>query len=309
LKITLVELEESVENLRKQLFEIRAKRAHPHKDDKILIDWNGLMVAAFAKAARVLNEPKYVEAGKHTLDLILKKIRRADGRLLHRYRNGEAAILANLDDYAFLIWGLLEMYQTTFDVNHLQWALKLNDEMLALFWDTKDGGFFFTPSDGEPLLFRKKAIYDGAIPSGNSVAMWDLLNLEKITGKSDFGEKSMRIAQAFSAEVSKGPSAFTQLMVALEFAIGPSFEVVIAGNPFSEDTTAMIKALRSHFLPNMVVLVNPGTQKMPLLHTIAPFIKDQISLHGKATAYICVGTFCRAPVTDVNAMLKALEIN
>jgi uncharacterized protein YyaL (SSP411 family) len=309
LNVSLEELKERIETIRKQLFEVREKRAHPNKDDKVLTDWNGLMVAAFAKAARDFSEPIYTAAGKRAVDFILKKMRRVDGRLLHRYRNGEAAILANLEDYAFLIWGLLEMYQTTFDVKYLQDALKLDDEMLDLFWDKQDGGFFFTPRDGESLLVRKKDIYDGAIPSGNSVAMWDLLHLEKITGKTEFAEKAMRIVQVFSAEVSKGPAALTQLMVALEFAIGPSFEVVIAGNPLSEDTKTMIKALRSSFLPNLVVLVNPTNQTMPLIRTIAPYLKDQQSIQGKATAYVCVGKFCKAPVTDVNAMLNAVTTN
>ena len=303
------ELKAKIETIRAKIFNVREKRAHPRKDDKILTDWNGLMIAAFAKAAQVFKESKYVEAAKAALDFILKIMCGPDGRLLHRYRDGEAAILANLDDYAFLIWGLLETYESTFDANHLQLALDLTTQMLDLFWDEQDGGFYFTPNDGEQLLFRSKDIYDGALPSGNSVAMWDLLHLEEITGNSGYGEKAMRIWQIFSSQVAKSPSAFTYLMVALEFAIGPSFKIVIAGDPLSEDTELMIETLRAQFIPNRIILLNPTTDETPLIHQIAPNLKTQMSLHGKATAYVCSKDVCKAPVTDVVAMLKILEIN
>jgi hypothetical protein len=303
------EVKAKIETIRAKLFNVREKRAHPRRDDKILTDWNGLMIAAFAKAAQVFKESKYVEAAKGALDFILKNMRGSDGRLLHRYRDGEAAILANLDDYAFLIWGLLETYESTFDTNHLQFALDLTTQMLDLFWDEQDGGFYFTPKDGEQLLFRTKDIYDGALPSGNSVAMWDLLHLEEITGNSSYGEKAMRIWQSFSSQIAKSPSAFTHLMVVLEFAVGPSFKVVIAGDPLSEDTELMIETLRAQFIPNKIILLNPTNEESPLIHQIAPNLKTQMSLHGKATAYVCSKDVCKAPVTDVIAMLKTLEIN
>ena len=180
-KESLDGLKERVEAARQKLFDVRDKRVHPHKDDKILADWNGLMIAALAKGAQVFDEPKYAEVAKRAADFILTDMRRADGRILHRYREGHAAIQANADDYAFLIWGLLELYETIFDVHYLRTALDLNSEMIKYFWDEQDGGFYFTADDAEELIVRQKEIYDGAIPSGNSVAVLNLFRLARIT--------------------------------------------------------------------------------------------------------------------------------
>ncbi len=309
LKLSADELQRSVEKIRTKLFSIRETRAHPHKDDKVLTNWNGLMIAALSKAARVFDEPKYIEAAKAAAEFIFNKMVRSDGRLLHRYRDGEAAILANLDDYAFLIWGLLELYETTFDTSYLLKALKLNEEQLQYFGDEKIGGFYFTPQDGEELLIRKKEIYDGAIPSGNSVAMLNLLRLEQITGNAEFRERAARIGRVFANEVKQMPTAFTQLMVALEFAIGPSCQITIAGNPHTQDTQAMIKAIRNQFLPNKIVILNPTDQGSTEISQIADYVKNQPSIDGKATAYVCFKGFCKKPVTDIPTMLNLLTLN
>ncbi|MFC1964647.1 thioredoxin domain-containing protein [Chloroflexota bacterium] len=236
LSLSTPDLRAQIAEVRQKLFAHREKRIHPHKDDKILTDWNGLMVAALAKGAQVFDEPEYASAAKRAADFALKYVRNSEGRLLHRYRDGEAALTANAGDYAFFVYGLLELYEATFDVNYLKAALELNGDFVRHFWDHDNDGFYFTADDGERLLVRQKEIYDGAVPSGNSVAMLNLLQLGRITANTDFEDKAAKIGQAFYENVRQSPSAHTQFMVALDFAAGPSYEVVIAGDLQADDT-------------------------------------------------------------------------
>jgi uncharacterized protein YyaL (SSP411 family) len=302
-------LKERVEAARLKLFDVRNKRIHPHKDDKILTDWNGLMIAALAKGAQAFNEPKYAEAAKRAADFILTSMRREDGRILHRYRDGHTAILANADDYAFLIWGLLELYETVFDVDYLQTALDLNSEMIKYFWDEQDGGFYFTADDAEELIVRQKEIYDGAIPSGNSVAVSNLFRLARITANTDYEDKANKIMLAFSKDVESAPSGYTQMMVALGFGIGPSYEIVIVGNPESEDTKDMLNSLGKHFIPYKVVLLKPADQETADITRIAEYTEYHSSFDGKATAYVCLDFACKMPVTNTEEMLKLLNVS
>jgi hypothetical protein len=234
-------------------------------------------------------------------------MRKPDGRLIHRYRDGQAGVAANLDDYAFLVWGLIELYEAIFDASCLEVALDLSDAMLKHFWDDDVGGFYLTPDDGENLFVRKKEIYDGAIPSGNSVAMLSLLRLGRMTANSNLEQQAAKIGRAFSGNVKQAPLAYTQLMVALDFGIGPSYEVVIAGDSQAADTKAMLKALRTHFIPNKVVLLNPSEQESPKIGQLAEFSQSQSSIEGKATAYVCQNYNCKLPTTDINKMLELLD--
>jgi len=307
LNLSQQDLQKHLELIRQKLFAYREKRVHPMKDDKILTDWNGLMIAALAKGAQAFDEPEYTEAACRAADFILGNMRKPDGRLLHRYRDGQAGVEANLDDYAFLVWGLIELYEAIFDARHLEVALELTRDMVRHFWDEDGGGLYLTPDDGESLLVRKKEIYDGAIPSGNSVAMLNLLRLGRMTATSDLEEKAARIGIAFSGSVKQLPSAHTQLMVALNFGIGPCYEVVIAGKAQAEDTKAMVKALRTRFLPNKVLLLNPGERKSSKITKIAEFTKNQSSIDGRATAYVCMNYNCKLPTTDIDKMLQLLN--
>lgn len=295
------------ETARQKLFEYRKKRVHPHKDDKILTDWNGLMIAALAKAAQAFDEPEFSQAAGRTADIVLKNMRTSDGRLLHRYRDGEAAIPAYADDYAFLIWGILELYEATFEVRYLQSALDLNQVLIDHFWDDQKGGFFTTPNDGEALFIRQKEIYDGAVPSANSVAMLNLLRLGRMTANVALEEMAAQIGRAFSSNVEKAAVAYTQLMCALDFAIGPAYEVVIAGDLHSQDTRAMLGAVTSHFIPNKVLILNPTNQETPLIHTLAEFTMNQSTIDGMATAYVCLNYNCQMPTTDPGKMLELLN--
>ncbi|MEL6820120.1 MAG: thioredoxin domain-containing protein, partial [Calditrichota bacterium] len=233
-----------LEKARKMLFDVREERIHPLKDDKILTDWNGLMIAALCKAHKAfVDQPEsrlFLDAAVASSEFVLTTMRGKDGRLMHRYREGDIAITGFLDDYAFMIWGLLELYESTFNLKYLEAAAELNQIVLDDFSDTEDGGFFFTSKHAEQLLVRKKDIYDGAIPSGNSVMMLNLLRLAKITGNAEFESIPGQTAKSFAKTISHYPSAQSMSMMALMFASGSSQEIVIAGEPDSDETQAML---------------------------------------------------------------------
>ncbi len=291
----------------KKLFEEREKRVHPHKDDKILTDWNGLMIAALARGARIFGDSRYADAAGRAASFILERMRRSDGRLYHRFRDGEAAISGFLDDYAFLVWGLIELYEAVFDARWLEAALELNALAVLHFWDGKEGGFFFTPDDGETLLVRKKEVYDGAVPSGNSVAFWNLLRLSRMTGDASLDEKAAATARAFSRSIEQMPSAYTQFLVAHDFALGPACEVVISGEIEKEDTKAMVRALYEIYLPGKVVLFRQAGEPSAPITRIAEFTKPMKAVGGKATAYVCRAGRCEQPTTSIRTMLKRLR--
>ena len=307
LSMSVPDLRAQIEEIREELFAYREKRVHPHKDDKILTDWNGLMIAALAKGAQVFNEPKYASAARRAAAFILKNVRTSEGRLLHRYRGGEAALTAHVDDYAFLIYGLLELYEATFEVHYLETALGLNEDLIRHFWDHDNGGFYFTADDGERLLVRQKEIYDGAVPSGNSVAMLNLLRLGRLTASADFGEKAAKIGRAFLGNVRQLPSAYAQLMVAVDFVLGPSYEVIIAGDSQADDTRQMLDAVRGIFVPNKIVVLYSTGREPSSIGDFVPFIKDYSSKEGKATAYVCLNYNCQLPTKDVASMLELLS--
>lgn len=307
INLTEDELGDFWEKTRQMLYVIREKRIHPLKDDKILTDWNGLMIAAFAKAAAVLGEPQYALAAKNAADFIWDKLRDKEGRLLKRYRDEDAGLPAHLDDYAFLVWGLLELYEAEFDPEYLQRAINLNALMLKEFWDPQNGGLFFTAEGQTDLIIRSKEIYDGAIPSGNSVAAFNLLRIGRMTSNPDLEDKARWIGRAFSNQVSSVPMGHTQLLSAMLFAFGPAYEVVITGEEEAADTIAMLEVLNLNYYPNKVTLFRPiGIQK-PSITELAEFTESQTPIDGKATAYVCKDYTCSAPTTDINEMLKLLK--
>jgi uncharacterized protein len=306
LKLSREVLEQRLEEARKKLFSAREKRVHPHKDDKILTDWNGLMIAALSKGAQAFDRPEYADAAMKAADFILKTMRDPAGRLFHRFRDGEAALHAHVDDYSFLIWGLLELYETGFDVRYLQTALTLNNDFMAHFWDAGGGGLYFTADDAEELLLRKKEIYDGATPSGNSVAALNLLRLARMIANADLEHKAELLARAFSGNIKQFPSAYTQMLVALEFALGPSYEVVIAGRAGADDTHAMLRELRQVFVPGKVVLLRPMDEDLPAITGLAGYAANQVSVDGKATAYVCANYQCKLPTTESDKMIELL---
>jgi uncharacterized protein YyaL (SSP411 family) len=254
-----------------------------------------------------LDEPAYAEAARKGADFVLAKLRRTDGRLLKRYRQGEAGLPAHIEDYAFLVWGLTELYEATFDIRYLREAVALNDLMLKHFWDDTSGGLFLTADDGEKLLARGKEIYDGAIPSGNSVAALNLVRLARLTGKTEYEERAQEIMKAFSGVVNQGASSFSMLMQALDFLVGPSYEVVLAGRP--KEARAFSAAMREHFVPNKVVLHRPDDEEeAEAVGALAPYAKMMTAPEGKTMAYVCRDFACQRPTADADEMLKNLGI-
>lgn len=303
------ELREQISIVSAKLFKLRDRRAHPYKDDKILTDWNGLMVAALAQAAQICEDSEYLMAAEKAAEFILSTMRDSKGRLLHRFRDGEASISAHLDDYVFLTWALIELYEATFDCKYLKSALELNHELLTHFWDDKNGGFFFSADDGEELLFRKKEIYDGALPSGNSVALLNLLKLARLTDDPELEAKATELSRAFANEINKLPSGHTQFMAGLEFVTGPSYEVVIQGDETSKDTKEMIKALRAHFIPNKIVHLNPAAKQLDALDKLPEFTaKRPEGDEVETRAFVCMNYACQAPTSDVAKMLEAMKV-
>jgi uncharacterized protein len=302
LHISEKELYERWEGMRAHLLARRNARAHPQKDDKILTDWNGLMIAALAKAAQALNEPQYAERAKRAADFILKEMRTADGGLLHRYRDG-AAISAYLDDYAFLVWGLIDLYETLFDVKYLLAADQLNRTMMKHFWDEKQGGLFFTSNESLELPLRGKSFYDGAIPSGNSVAMQNLLRLMHLTGETKWGERAQELALASEVAKAGQPLGFCMLLSSLDYALGPSSQIAIAGRMDDESTTDLLTALRSRFLPNKSVLLACGEE----IGAVAPFTRALMRIDGESRAYVCTGQSCHPPASSPEEMMRLLE--
>jgi uncharacterized protein YyaL (SSP411 family) len=301
------EIDQKLEKIREKLFAIREKRIHPHKDDKILTDWNGLMIAALAKGAQVFDEPAYARAAGKAVDFILKRMRTSEGRLLHRFRDGLASIPATVDDYAFIIWGLLELYEATFEAKYLDYVLELNCQLRTHFWDEKDGGLFFTSDDAEELLIRQKEIHDGAIPSGNSVCLLNFLRLARITGDNSLENKAAAIINTFSGRVDQMPNAFGQFLTAFDFALGPANEVIIAGDLDKRDTKEMFKVLRKSFVPNKIVIFRPENSSQPEIEKIAPYIKSYQSVGGRATVYVCSNFTCQLPTNDPGKMMALLD--
>jgi uncharacterized protein YyaL (SSP411 family) len=300
------ELSMRLEKLRQKLYKIREARVRPHKDDKILTEWNSLMIAALAKGAQVFDRVEYAQAAQRAVDFLWSTMRTPDGKLLHRYRDGEAAIHGNCDDYAFLIWGLLELYEATFNVEYLEHALALNDTLLKEFWDEQTGGFYFSPAEAGDLIVRQKEISDGALPSGNSVAMLNLLRLARITANPRFETNAHRIGRAFFRQVSQMPTAHTMLLTAVEFASGISHEVVVVGDPDANDTKDMLDALRRMFLPNTIVLFHSNDEQKSRLAAIAEFAADLKGINNRATAYVCRNYACELPTSDIQKMLELL---
>jgi hypothetical protein len=290
---------------REKLLAVRARRVRPLKDDKVLTDWNGLAIAAFARAAAAFDEPRYLAAARAAADFALASLVDPRGRLLKRWRGGEAAFPGALEDYAFLVWGLIELHQASQEVRYLERALALDDAMLAHFEDQEHGGFFTSADDAEELIFRHKDAYDGALPSGNSVAAWNLVRLARLTGRVALEEKAQRTLAAFG-NAARMPAGHTLYLLALDSALGPSFEVVVAGDSAAADTRAMLRAFQRHYLPHLVLLQRPDGDSPPIA-ALAPFTRDQPSRGGKATAYVCRNFACRAPTTSVEEALAFLD--
>ncbi|MCF6175475.1 MAG: thioredoxin domain-containing protein [Victivallaceae bacterium] len=301
------ELSQTVERIRQKLFKVREQRIHPLKDRKILTDWNGLMIAAFARAGRVFDSEPYRQAAVNAAEFIRQQMTTESGRLMHRYKDGHVAIPANLDDYAFMIWSLLELYDATFDAKYLARALQYEKVLDKHFSDRQRDGFFMTPDDGEKLILRPREFYGGAYPSGNAIMVNNLIKLSKLTGNSQFAAVADKTVQAIAGKLQRGATQFPMIMNALLATGNSAGEVVIAGDYDVPETVAFIRALNKNYLPDTVVILRPPDNEAPILK-LAPYAKAQKMLDGKTTVYVCKNFACQQPVQTVEAMLKLLTI-
>ena len=306
------------ERLRRRLFERRLGRARPFRDEKILSGWNGLAVAALARAGGALGRPEYLDAAAQAARFVRDRMRDSDGRLLHRFHGGEAGIPAFAEDYAYLAWGLLELYEACFDAVWLEEAFRLTDALLAGFWDdspASPGGLFLNAESSEALIVRPRSSGDGALPGVESAALLNLLKLARIGDRRDYEQKAEALLRLASESVSRRPSAFTHLLSGLDFWLGPACEVVIAGDPQAEDTRRLSCAVQRAFLPNHVVLLRPqiGSPSEPegtggadaVLLRLAPFVRDhRAGAGGRAMAYVCRGQACAPPTADPEELLR-----
>ncbi|MBZ0252223.1 MAG: thioredoxin domain-containing protein, partial [Candidatus Methylomirabilis sp.] len=288
LKTSPEALGEKLAEARRRLFEARSRRVPPLKDDKILAAWNGLMISGFCKAAQALGDAEYAEHARRAADFVLGRMTQ-DGRLLRRWREGEAKYAGYLNDYAFFTQGLLDLYETTFETARLAEALRLTDVLLAEYADP-NGGFYGTGDRNEKLLVQSKDAYDGAIPSGNSVATMNLLRLAELTGERRYEEAARRAMLSFRAHLEKIPTGYPLMLCALDYHLGEKMEVVLAGDLAAPDTSAMIAAVHRPYLPNKVVShASPGAE------ALMPPLAGKTAQGGKATAYVCRDYACRLP--------------
>ena len=295
------------EPLRQKLFDHRESRIHPQKDDKVLTDWNGLMIAAFARAGQALNDRDYISAARRAADFVIDHLHTDEGRLLKRYRQGQVGLTAHLEDYAFMIWGLLDVYESTFDTRYLKQAIELQAVTDKFFKDTEGQGYFMTATDAEKLIVRAKKLYGGAIPGGNAASILNLLRLYRMTGEEGYALQGEDVIRAFSSEMQRQASGFPLVLCGIDFQQGPGHEIVVSGKDGSADVLEMVRAIRKPFLPNKVLLFRDDSNHETLAQ-LASYTAEQKSIEGKATAYICQDFSCQLPTTDLKTVLKTLGI-
>jgi uncharacterized protein YyaL (SSP411 family) len=301
---------EKVKNIiaesRVKLLESRSKRPKPEKDDKIITGWNGLMISALALGASVLNEKKYLKAAVKCANFILNNMIQ-NNRLMRYYRHGKVVNFAVLDDYAFFITALIDLYQSDFDVKWLIEANKLLIQAIDLF-ENPDGGFYLSGKDDEQLFIRSTPSFDNPIPSGNAAMALALLKFGKITTEQSYIERAKSVLDAFSSQLAQGPALMTYMLSAFDFFVGPSQEIVIASAGASQtDVKKMIKTIRHTYLPNSIVLMHTDEAGKKVLEQIAPYIKDQTPINGKAAAYICNNYVCGSPITSAAKLETELK--
>ena len=297
---------QQIETCRQKLFAARSKRPRPHLDDKVLAAWNGLAIAAFARAHQVLGDPEY-RLRAETAARFLQTTMTREGRLLRRYRDGEAALPGYLNDYAFLAWGLLELYQATFEPAWLEGSKKLLTEMNRLFWDDKSGGFNFSGRDGEALIATTKEIYDGALPSGNSCAAYTLLRVGHLTGDSKLFERGEKTLETFATTIDQYPMGYPFMLLALDFLHGRRQEIVISGSPDDPATQKLVSLVRRRFLPHTLTILHPPGTAGKAIRKLVPFVAGQTMIEDRPTAYLCRDYACQAPTTDPKVFEKLLE--
>lgn len=291
--------------IREKLFNSREKRVHPYKDDKILTDWNSLMISALTKAFQAFDNEYFISAAVKACRFIEKNLTTEDGKLLHRYRDGESGLQAHLDDYSFLINACLDLYEATFEIEYLKRALQLNKILFNEFWDEQNGGFFFSSNLSEKLITRQKEVYDGAIPSGNSIALLNLIRLARITGKIEFENQSQKLIKYFSGYISHSPSAFSMFMYGLSVYFTPSVEVVIICKQIDKTVLKTLEIIKqsNKNIKTILIKTDNNTTELDLL---IPFTSGMKMMNNNPTFYVCNNFVCNKPTNSLNELKELL---
>jgi len=291
--------------IRTKLFDIREQRIHPFKDNKILTDWNGLMITALAKAGSTFQNQKYIEASEEAVQFIKNKLV-IDNQLMHRYHTGEAAIPALQSDYSFYISGLIELYSATFKPEYLKLAIKWQKQLDEEFWDEKEGGYFISSNKHEELILRRKEIYDGAYPSGNSIALLNLIKLAKLSYNPELENRAETLLKAFSQTIKDVPEAYVMSMVGLDLLVNGTREIVIVGSEENGNENEFIKTIRENYNPkNLIVFINPSNREQMI--KLVPALKEYQMIENRTTAYLCQNYSCELPISDVRKLLMKLN--
>jgi uncharacterized protein YyaL (SSP411 family) len=309
-KKTEDEIRKSLAQSRTKLFAIRAKRPRPHLDDKIIAAWNGLMISAYARAAQVLDDAGYLEIATRGANFLRQNLYVSSRKILYRsYRGGRSDIEGFADDYAFVIQGLIDLYEASFDIEWLKFATELQQTQDHLFFDEKNAGYFSTSGKDESVFLRMKDDNDGAEPAASSVAALNLLRLSQLRddpAPNAFGgaERARKTIDAFAATLSHFPSAMPQMLVALDFSLGKPRQIVIAGKKDAPGTKALRTEVRRHFLPKTILLLADGSDGQKYLGEKNEAIRAMSIVDGKPAAYVCENFTCKAPVTDARALAE-----
>jgi uncharacterized protein YyaL (SSP411 family) len=301
------ELRAALGEARQKLFAVRSQRVRPGRDEKVLTSWNGLMIAAFAQAAQVLDRVEYATAAARAADFLLTQMRNPEGRMCRTWSQGTGAKLnAYLEDYAFLIDALVTLYETTFEPRWIADALDLARVMIDQFWDAKDTGFFFTGRDHETLITRTKDATDSSTPSGNAMAVLGLVRLARLTGRSDLEEKAQATLRLFRGLLAGNPLAAAQMLLALDFSLGPVQEFAVVGDPVATETRQALRLIRSGFRPNRVVAAWPEDGNLHVAEAVVGLLAGKKPADTVMT-YICQNFACQAPLIGVESLAAALK--
>jgi len=296
-----------ISQIREKIFRVREKRIHPLKDDKILTDWNGLMIAAMAKAGVAFQDNMLIESAEKSTKFIFNNLMDKNGRLQKRYRKGKSGLDAHLDDYAFFVWGLLELYEATFKIEYLKNAIQLSDIMVSEFWNESSGGFYLGSDQTEKLIVRAMTGYDGAIPSGNSIAAMNLLKLTRITGEIKWAEMADKTFKVFSNEINKVPSGYTSMVTAFLFEYDHPKEIVVVGSGSDPATQVALTRMKSEYIPGKILLFKDTDQLSPSLSPLAKWTATQETIGDKVTFYVCQDFACKIPTTDIKEALTFIH--
>ena len=301
------EVLQSLARSREKLLSIRAKRPRPQLDDKIIASWNGLMISAYARAAQVLNEPRYLESAMCAAKILRTQLYDDSHKTLFRnYRGGRSEVEGFADDYAFVIQGLLDLYEASFDVGWLRFAIELQETQDRLFLDDKSGGYFSTGGRDKSVVLRMKDDNDSAEPAASSVAALNLLRLAQFRDDKQMEERAKKTISAFSATLARFPSAMPQMLVALDFSLNKPRQIVVAGKPDAPETKALLAQVHRLFLPNKILLLADGAEGQKYLGEKNAAIRAMSMVDGKSAAYVCENFTCKAPVTDPAELRKLL---